>query len=220
MLLVFDYDGTLHDTARLYGSAVRKAYSQLVKAGYAQERFYSDQQLSKYLGMTPGEMWADFMPDLPQSIMKQASDNIGFEMTSQIQNGSAHLYSGIRQALDTLKTDGHTMVILSNCKNQYMAAHRKYFNLDKWFEKYYCAEEYGFIPKEVIFNFIADDYPDKKYIVIGDRESDIKAAAEHGAFSIGCLYGFGCKEELADCDVIIDNPSKLVDTIRNYSYGL
>lgn len=218
MVLVFDYDGTLHDTARLYGSAVRKTYERLVREGYAEERFYTDIQLSKYLGMTPDEMWDDFMPELPREVKRRASNEIGREMTAQIKNGSAHLYSGIQQALDTLKADGHTMVILSNCKHDYMAAHREYFNLDKWFDKYYCAEEYGFIPKEAVFNYITDDYPNKTYIVIGDRAADIKAAAVHGAFSIGCLYGFGCEEELRDCNAIIDSPNRLADVIRKFEY--
>ena len=39
MVLVFDYDGTIHDTKRLYGSTFRNAYDDLVKAGYAAEQY-------------------------------------------------------------------------------------------------------------------------------------------------------------------------------------
>lgn len=216
MVLVFDYDGTLHDTASLYACAVRKTYRQLAEKGFAEYRYFSDTELSGYLGMTPDEMWHDFMPDLPNDIMQQASYDIGCEMISQIQKGAAHLYTGIEQTLDALKANGYTMVILSNCKNSYMDAHRNYFNLDKWFERCYCAEKYGYIPKEEIFCYIKKDFPDDKYIVIGDRASDIKAAAVHGAVSIGCSYGFGSQEELRNCCAVIDHPDKLLDTIKMF----
>ena len=48
MTLIFDYDGTLHNTAHLYGCAFRKSYQQLVKNGYAEKRYYSDKEMSKY----------------------------------------------------------------------------------------------------------------------------------------------------------------------------
>ena len=205
MVLIFDYDGTVHNTARLYGCAFRKAYERLTADGYAEEHYYSDEYMSKYLGMTADEMWQEFMPDLPPDITKRTSAEVGSEMVNQVFTGSAALYDGI-----ALK-----MVILSNCHREYLDAHRRHFNLDRWFDGYYCAEDFGNIPKEKIFTHIKKNFPNEKYIVIGDRYSDFKVGLVHGLPTVGCAYGFGDESELSVCTAVIKSPSELVSVIEN-----
>ncbi len=213
MTLVFDYDGTLHNTKHLYGCAFRTAYDMLVKEGHAPAHTYSDDDVSKYLGVNAPDMWNSFMPELPKDIMQRASMTIGREMISGIRSGKACLYEGIPEALDTLKSRGMRMFILSNCRNSYMEAHRGQLMLDRWFDDYFCAEEYGFIPKEDIFLSLKEKYPDTSYIMIGDRASDIKVGIAHGIKTIGCAYGFGTGEELAAADCVIASPNELPDII-------
>ena len=214
MVLIFDYDGTIHNTAHLYGCAFRKAFERLVYDGYAEEKFYSDDEMSKYLGMTAEEMWHDFMPDLPPIIMKRTASEVGREMVNQISKGSAILYDGIKETLDELKYFGYKMVILSNCHDEYLQAHRKHFKLDKWFDGYYCAEKFGYIPKEEIFPNIKKDFPDEKYIIIGDRYSDFKVGLVNGLPTVGCAYGFGSESELNVCTEIIGSTLELVSVLK------
>ena len=70
--IVFDWDGTLHNTKKLYAESVRKAYAFLVDKQCANLREFTDDELSKYLGMTAKEMWDDFMPELNPDIQSQA----------------------------------------------------------------------------------------------------------------------------------------------------
>lgn len=214
MTLIFDYDGTIHNTAHLYGCAFRKAYDRLVLSGYAKERYYSDEEMSKYLGMNAEDMWNSFMPELPKEVMKKTSSEVGAEMVNQISEGSAVLYDGIETALDEIKGLGYRMVILSNCHNEYLEAHRKHFLLDRWFDGYFCAENYGYISKEEIFPYIRERFPDDEYIVIGDRESDFKVGVVHNFPIIGCAYGFGNDEELSICTAVIDSPNSLVNAVK------
>ena len=60
MVFVFDFDGTLHDTARLYGQAVRSALAAL-PSDFSPQRSCTDEALSRYLGMTAQKMWEDFI---------------------------------------------------------------------------------------------------------------------------------------------------------------
>ena len=50
--LIFDYDGTLHETMRIYGPAFRKNYENLVSRGLAPAREFSDAEISGWLGFT------------------------------------------------------------------------------------------------------------------------------------------------------------------------
>lgn len=218
MTLIFDWDGTLHNTLHLYGRAFRAAYADLVRDGYAPARAYSDEDVSVYLGMNASDMWNAFMPQLPENVKTAANDCIGREMARLIEQGEAVLYDGVPEVLDALKARGHTLVFLSNCKHDYQEAHRRYFGLDRWFSGYYCCEDYGDAPKEEIFLHIARRFPGT-YTVIGDRASDFKVAQVHGLRSIGCAYGFGTAQELQLADVVVQDcreiPHFVLDEVTN-----
>lgn len=213
MVLIFDYDGTLHDTAALYGHAVRSVLGELEKDGYVSEKECSDQSLSKYLGMTARVMWEDFMPSLPEHLKQSAIDKVGRLMREGIREGKARLYEGIPALLSALKAEGHTLVILSNCQQAYMDAHRACFALDRWFAGYYCSGAYQDAPKEIIFETIQKNFPGD-YVMIGDRASDIRVGLVHHIPTIACAYGYGSAEELRGADHVVDSVKKLGACIR------
>ena len=213
MVLIFDYDGTLHDTAALYGRAVRSVLPELEKAGYAVPRECSDQDLSKYLGMTGQQMWEDFMPALPTKLREMAREKVGQNLRTGITQGYAKLYDGIPELLSELKQQGHTLVILSNCREAYLKAHRDYFSLDQWFSGYYCSGGYENAPKEVIFESIRSDFPGD-HVMIGDRASDIRVGIVHHIPTIACSYGYGSAEELRGADHVVDSVKKIGACIR------
>ena len=206
--LIFDYDGTLHNTKKLYGSSFRIAYNMLVEKGYAPAHEYSDDDVAKYLGVSAPDMWRDFMPELQSEIKKKASRIIGQEMINGVNEGRASLFEGVTESLDNLKSEGYRLVILSNCHDSYMEAHRIVLKLDRWFDGYFCAENYGFIPKEDIFPDIRKRFPDSNYIMIGDRGSDFRVGTVNGIPTIGCLYGFGTDEERKLCTLTVSSPSE------------
>ncbi|MDO4493620.1 MAG: HAD family hydrolase [Clostridia bacterium] len=211
--LIFDWDGTLHDTTRLYGCAFRKAYDWLVAQGAAPARHYADADVTRYLGMNAKDMWNTFMPLLPQEMKTRASDIIGREMISRIDAGEAILYPGAEETLTRLKEMGFEMTILSNCKRPYLRAHRSAFGLDRWFTGYYCCEDFGFVPKEEIFPRFRDRHPES-YVMIGDRASDLKVASVHGLPSVGCAYGFGSPEELGSATCVANDVTELPELIE------
>lgn len=236
--IIFDWDGTLHDTAHLYGCAFRKAYAWLEDGGYVPRRTYTDEETSIFLGMSAPDMWKVFMqqlsendqhtlggiarslrekgmviPCLPDSVKNQASTMIGEEMTAAILAGEACLYQGVPEMLTKLREWGYQLVFLSNCKHAYMEAHRERFHLDQWFSGFYCCEDYGFVPKEQIFPDIRYHFPGK-FIMVGDRAADLRVAQIHHLASIGCAYGFGTRQELAVADRIAYKVQEIPELIR------
>ena len=216
--IIFDWDGTLHETAALYGAAFRCAYDWLVGEHKAPPRNYSDGEVSIYLGMSAPDMWESFMPDLEPEYKKKASRMIGEKMDSLIKNGKARLYPGCINVLDRLKQEGYDMVILSNCRHSYIMAHRDFFRLDNWFEDYYAAEDFGFIPKEDIFSAVREKHAGD-IVVVGDRESDIAVALTHGLKSIGCGYGYGTKGELQGADIVISEITELPAALKKLGFA-
>ena len=58
--LIFDYDGTLHNTMKIYKPSFLKAYDYLVSVGKAAPRIFADNEISCWLGYSGAEMWKLF----------------------------------------------------------------------------------------------------------------------------------------------------------------
>lgn len=212
-LLIFDYDGTLHDSIQIYAPAFRKSYRALVKMGYVPEKQFTDMEISRWLGFSAQEMWQLFMPELPQKLREECSQMIGDEMVRLTQKNKALLYSGALTILERLSAE-HSLILLSNCKRRYMEVHRHCFELDKYFDDFYCAEEYHFIPKWKILQQIWTHSDRSKGIVIGDRWQDMEAAQKNGLPAVGCAYGYGSRDELAGAAKIVNDCAALYTTIK------
>jgi len=206
--LFFDFDGTIHNSIKIYAPAFRKAYDFLVEEGFAEKKIWSEDEISHWLGYTSINMWKEFMPDLDEVPKEKASSMIGDIERSLMARRKAELYEGSLETLDYLKKEGHNLVFLSNCSASYRDKANEIFNLNRYFKDLVCAEDYNFIPKHEILNKIKDKYPEERAIV-GDRIHDMKAAELNNIKSIGCSYGFGNCEELKDADIIIDDIRKL-----------
>ncbi|MBQ8961888.1 MAG: HAD hydrolase-like protein [Ruminococcus sp.] len=206
--LIFDYDGTVHETLRIYEPAFRNTYGWLVENGYAQPKEISSEEIGHWLGYNSTDMWNSFMPGLDPEIKEKARIMLGEDMAERIESGQGALYPGAEEVLLGLREQGHTLIFLSNCRIHYMERHRRAFRLERFFHRFYCCEEFGFIPKYEIFRRFAPELPGP-FIVIGDRFHDIETAAKNGLRSVGCGYGYGTKDELSAADIIINDVKQL-----------
>ena len=206
--LFFDYDGTLHDCIRIYAPAFRKVYQEMVAAGIAQPRQFSEPELCRWLGLSVPDMWNQFMPDLTQPLKDHYSTRIGEEMLQLILDGSAALYPGTEEILDTLQKQGCRMVFLSNCLHSYMESHRQAFRLDRYFSAFLCAEDFPGNAKWEIYQAVRERFPGR-HIIIGDRKQDLECAQHFGLPFIGCRYGYSLPEELSDATLLISNVADL-----------
>lgn len=219
MNIILDYDGTVHDCAKIYVPAFRIGYKYLTDNGLAPVHEYSDIEISSYLGYSVKEMWERFMPQLDIKYKEECGRIISIEMMRFIENGGSVLYDGAEEALKTLKDSGHRLIFLSNCMHSYMETHRKSHELDRFYSDYYCTEDYDFKSKPEIFKAIRDKY-DGEFIVVGDRHLDLETAREYSLRSVGCLYGYCEKNELDDASVVIDSISELPSVVNSLSSAL
>ncbi len=55
--IYFDYDGTLHNSIKIYAPAFKKAYDFLVENNYAKQKMWRDEEIAKWLGYTSKILW-------------------------------------------------------------------------------------------------------------------------------------------------------------------
>lgn len=193
--LFFDYDGTIHDSIQIYFPAFLKAYDYLVNKGLQPQRQWTLEEVKKFLGQNPLEMWRSFEPKLPFEEIDTVIKLVGKEMTRAIANYEAVLYDGALETLQYLRDKGYTLVYLSNSKIYYMEYNREQFDLGRFFSEFVVSEHYDYIPKKDILRIISKSY-EGPYLMIGDRIHDIESGIENNIDTVACVYGYGTKEEL------------------------
>ncbi len=231
-VVVFDYDGTLHETLRIYRPAVEAAVRWLRDSCGRFTEPPSEARIAGWLGMNTSEMWEDFMPDLEPELRQKAGKLVGAQMMTALQAGKAAWYAGTEELLDGLKAAGYELAVLSNCGLSYARAHWDHFGMERWFTAFFASETWGDAPKSEILREIAADFetavkktPVRReagagksggsaearavVAVVGDRGSDLAAAHAVGVPFFGCLYGYGSREELAAASAFAACPAEL-----------
>lgn len=215
-VLVLDYDGTLHESMAIYEPAVRHALHWLIGCGYVQSDDLTTADIAGWLGYTGKDMWDSVLPHADQEVKNQASALVGEHMMQGIREGKARLYPSTLQVLDRLKGQGHSLLFLSNCTHRYMVAHRDHFDLQYYFDDFYCAEDYDYAPKPRIFETIRTEYPTTPpddYVIVGDRSKDVEVALHHGLRSVGCVYGYGGVGELSQATTLCNDICELPELV-------
>lgn len=206
--IFFDFDGTLHDSMKLYGHALRKAYAWLVDEGIVEPRELPDDEICHWLGWQVKDMWTTFIPGIEETIWRQASKIVLDDMDQGLRAGKGGLFDGVEEMLEQLEAEGYELVFLSNCGRPYCDAHLETFGITHLFAATYCAAEFDFIPKWQIYQQVAERHP-LPHVMVGDRFHDLEVATKAGIPSIGCAYGYGEPSELEAATRLAASPSEI-----------
>lgn len=211
--IFLDFDGTLHDSMKLYGPALRKTYEWLADQGIVEPRELSDEEICRWLGWQVEDMWTTFVPGIEEQTWKCASKMVGDTMRELLMQGKGALFEGVIAMLDRLCAQGYDLVFLSNCGRPYCDNYLREFGIDHLFAATYCAAEFDFIPKWQIYQLVADQHP-QPHVMVGDRFHDMEVAEHASIPSIGCAYGYGELSELEAATVVVDSPDQIVQAIQ------
>lgn len=211
--IILDFDGTIHDCAKIYIPAFRIGHKYLVSNGFLDDNYYSDEEIAGYLGYSPKDMWESLAPELKNDTRENVTQIVYSEMKRLTQEGKSVLYKGSKEALRKLCDLGHRLFFLSNCAHNYMELHKQAHGLSEFYTDFFCSEDFGYIPKPEIFTSIKEKYAGD-YIIVGDRYFDLEMAWKHSLKSVGCLYGYCEPHELDKADILISDISELPDAVK------
>lgn len=198
MILVFDFDGTIHNTEITYKKAITESLSEL-------NLDINDFDFKSFIGMGPKDVWDIILKDDSDKTpyIKKNGDRI-----IKYMKESGELYDGAIETLSYLK-DKYDLFILSKCRRVYMGAAREKFGLDSFFSKYFIGEDYDYIEKyKILRKEIKEDY-----IIIGDRREDMEAGLKNNQRAIFAAYGYGSPSEADGVNISISSIKELNDIL-------
>jgi len=127
-------------------------------------------------------------------------------------------YDGINEMLKELVERGVKISILTNKEHKYALINAKECLADHKFEKVIGDRpETPLKPDPTGLLEIIDHlgFSKEETLFVGDMKADILTGKNAGVRSVGCLWGFGKKEDLIEngADYLIEHPSEILDLI-------
>lgn len=209
--IIFDFDGTLHNTLKIYYPAFSSGVEFLRKHGFAKDFKLNEKNVSRFLGEKPNFAYDLIADGADDSLKREVMALVGKKMDENIKNGIGELYDNSLKVLEKLSKD-YDLYILSNCRESYLDTALDVYNIKKYFKKCFAAETYAFIPKDEIIKKERQNIKEE-IIFVGDRHHDMEAACKNNLKSIFCSYGFGNAEEGKDANYKISSIGELLNLL-------
>lgn len=206
--IIFDFDGTLHNTIKIYYPAFSSGVEFLRNHGFAKDFELNEKNVAKFLGEKPNFAYDLIAKEADEKLKREVMSLVGKKMDENIKNGLGELYDDSIKVLEDLSKN-YDLYILSNCRESYLDSALDVYGIKKYFKKYFAAETYDFLPKEYIIKKERKNIREE-IIFVGDRHHDIEAARINNLKSIFCSYGFGSYEEGKDANYKISSIGELL----------
>jgi phosphoglycolate phosphatase len=214
-LIIFDLDGTLIDSLDDLANATNHMLMSLGKAAATRE------QVRGYVGQGARRLVERAMPDAtPDEIERGLSCFLVYNEEHIVDR--TRLYPGVVETLTVLRDAGITLAVVSNKNVALCTKVLKTLRADGFFACVIGADSLAERKPspEPLLKVILDleGSPDRAAIV-GDSINDIAAGKAAGIVTIGCTFGYGDREEVADADYLIDSVPELLDLPLLHSPG-
>lgn len=127
-------------------------------------------------------------------------------------------YPGIRELLETLKSDGHTLYVATSKPEQMSVEILEHFDLAKYFTRICGATmDTSRSTKEAVIEYlIQENGKAENMVMVGDTKFDVIGAKAHNIPAIGVSWGYGTVQEMQDAGAaaIADDPQQLLHLLQ------
>lgn len=209
--ILFDLDGTITDS----GEGIINSVIYSLKKFEIEEN--DIEKIKKFIGPPLKESYKNFYKMDKEQCEKAVTYYREYYQVKGIFEN--RLYDGVEELLKKLKYDGKKVILATSKPQQYAEQILKYFKIDMLFDFVKGSNMDGSgTEKSLIIESVIKELGLKveECIMVGDRKFDIIGAKICGIESIGVLYGYGNREELAfeKADFIIENPFEVYEIVK------
>lgn len=202
--ILFDLDGTLTDSGE---GIINCAKLALAHFGLP---IPSDEEMRVFVGPPLGETFMKF-----GIAEDQVEEAIAVYRSRYIPIGKFENtpYPGVRQMLENLKGNGHTLYVATSKPETTSISILEHFDLAKYFTQICGATmDHSRSSKEAVIAYLLDKIGNSEnMIMVGDTVYDVIGAAAHNIPAVGVSWGYGNVEDMqnAGATAIVHNADEL-----------
>ena len=204
--VVFDFDGTLADTARDVWASVE--YAAMLAGGRLREGFTA---VPENLSLPLEEIYAVIEPSRAEEGFVSFKENIAMHYRKRNPFAGTRLYPGMESFLKELKNAGIPCCIVSAKPEEALERVLEVKGWGGYFLEWLSNEpaEGKMRTKAEAIGRLLEKHPDwKAPVYVGDSYTDVTAAARNRMECIGVLYGDGDRDK-----VIAENPAYTAENV-------
>jgi len=175
-LVVFDVDGTLHDTFRWWTPVIRQGLRKFGAETGIDIATPSEEEAEAVVGMRDAGVWGPFLPEEHKHRWQDLRAVVVPLEVEEITSGVDHLFRGVRELLPHLRDRGVRVALASNCRTAYMTAVQQGQGLAALSDWQFCLDSPGVSDKRDMLRLAAAAAGARKPVMVGDREPDWEAA--------------------------------------------
>ena len=182
-LLVFDWDGTLLDSAGAIVAAIQAACRDLELPEP------SDERARHVIGLGLGEALRHAVPELPEQRYPQMVDRYRHHYLSR--DHELRLFDGAAELVAELSGAGFALAVATGKSRVGLDRALKASGLGAYFQASRCADECFSKPHQQMIEELMQEFSvaPERTLMIGDTTHDLQMALNAGVPSLGVAYG-------------------------------
>jgi len=190
-LLVFDWDGTLIDSAGAIVACIQAACRDLGLP------VPSDERASHVIGLGLADALAHAVPGLPPSEYARVAERYRHHFL--VRGASLPLFPGTQAMLVGLRAGGHALAIATGKSRAGLARSLQQTGLAALFAATRCADQCAPKPAPDMLLELLDEtgVAPGRALMVGDTSHDVQMAANAGVAAVAVSYGAHAAAELA-----------------------
>lgn len=202
-LLIFDWDGTLMDSAAAIAEAIQAACADLGLP------VPSAEQARYVIGLGLTDAMRHILPDLPEQEYPKMVDRYRLHFLKR--DGGTTLFPGAREMLEDFREHGYMLAVATGKSRRGLDRALGETGLQGLFDATRCADEGFSKPHPGMLMTILDMLatPADKAVMIGDTTHDLNMANAAGVAGIAITHGAHEHEALLECQ-----PLLMVNSLR------
>lgn len=191
-MIVFDWDGTILDSA---GAIVRAIQAACRDLGVVVP---SDRQASHVIGLGLLDAMRHAVPDLAPEKHREMADRYRFHYLSG--DHELTLFNGIREMLERLQSAGHILTVATGKSRLGLDRALAYSGLAPLFQASRCADECHSKPHPQMLEELMAEFAvvPGATLMIGDTSHDLLMARNAGVDSLAVTYGAHTHDHLLE----------------------
>ena len=205
-LVVFDWDGTLMDSAAEIIGAMQAAIADIGMENR------SDGAIRNIIGLGLYEAIAALYPEAGEHDYTRVVDRYRYHFLADTGRNS-QLFPGVEQLLAELSRQGYFLAVATGKSRRGLNRSLSQVGLERLFHSTRCADETRSKPHPQMLHEIMDELGAEpaQTLVVGDTEYDLQMASNAGAHSLAVSYGAHDKARLLSCAPVacLDNVQDL-----------
>lgn len=211
MLYIFDWDGTLSDSApKIIGCMQRAAEDAGLDV-------LDDDTIKNIIGLGLPEaihtLYPDVTPDKAESLRANYVDHF---VNDDVK--PSPFFPGVMETLEHLLAQGHTLAVATGKSRKGLCRVWKNLSMETFFHGSRCADETASKPNPLMLQELLKEFSVavEEAVMIGDTEYDMEMAHSLGMAKIAVSYGAHHIDRLKSYDPVlcVDDFEKILDWER------